>query len=208
MPDLNGLLGGVYDEANRALRVSAAAASNLDVTSATAGTDVVKLDVTGDTQDRFVVNADGKLEWGPGNAALDVNLYRSAANRLKTDDEVEAAGLRTGIWYLDSENYIYLNNGVQFSAQSAKTHKFEVVGTGNVLTLSSTTATLLDAVNLAFETTTGTKIGTSDTQKIGFWNATPVVKQNVSGSRTTGVALTNLLTTLALIGLITDGTVA
>jgi hypothetical protein len=34
-----------------------------------------------------------------------------------------------------------------------------------------------DAVDIATGTTTGTKIGTSTSQKIGFFNATPVVQQ-------------------------------
>jgi hypothetical protein len=33
-----------------------------------------------------------------------------------------------------------------------------------------------DAVNMVFNTTTGTKIGTATNQKIGFWNATPLVQ--------------------------------
>ncbi|AGP56194.1 hypothetical protein M271_23420 [Streptomyces rapamycinicus NRRL 5491] len=41
---------------------------------------------SGDTFDRFRVYGDGKLELGPGNAARDTNLYRSAADVLKTDD--------------------------------------------------------------------------------------------------------------------------
>jgi hypothetical protein len=42
--------------------------------------------ITADTVDRFVALADGNLSWGPGNAARDVNLYRSAADNLRTDD--------------------------------------------------------------------------------------------------------------------------
>jgi hypothetical protein len=38
------------------------------------------------------------------------------------------------------------------------------------------TITLTDAADIVVNTTTGTKIGTSTTQKIGFWNATPVVQ--------------------------------
>ena len=34
-----------------------------------------------------------------------------------------------------------------------------------------------DAQNLSTDITTGTKIGTGATQKLGFWNATPVVQQ-------------------------------
>lgn len=51
-----------------------------------AGDDAQTSRVTGDTNPRFTLNADGKLEWGPGNAALDTNLFRSSANTLKTQD--------------------------------------------------------------------------------------------------------------------------
>lgn len=44
------------------------------------------------------------------------------------------------------------------------------------ITHSSATLTIGEAMNLAFGTTTGTKIGTSTSQKIGFFNATPIVK--------------------------------
>lgn len=46
--------------------------------------------VSGDAYSRYIAYADGKLEWGPGNASRDVNLYRSAANTLKTDDQIQA----------------------------------------------------------------------------------------------------------------------
>jgi hypothetical protein len=36
--------------------------------------------------------------------------------------------------------------------------------------------TLGDAQNIAFNTTTGTKIGAATTQKLSFWNATPIVQ--------------------------------
>ena len=45
------------------------------------------------------------------------------------------------------------------------------------LTIASTKiGTLGEASDLAFGTTTGTKFGTATTQKIGFWNVTPVVQ--------------------------------
>lgn len=68
-------------------------------------------------------------------------------------------------------------------------------GTGaaaTVLTISNNGTnpllTLADAVNIVLNTTTGTKIGTATTQKLGFYNATPVVQQ------TDGAALTNNVT--------------
>lgn len=54
---------------------------------AAATTDMISMGVTADATDRFVVNADGKLEWGDGAASTDTNLYRSAANALKSDDD-------------------------------------------------------------------------------------------------------------------------
>lgn len=42
--------------------------------------------------------------------------------------------------------------------------------------LSLGTTTDPGSLNIAFDTTTGTKIGTATTQKIAFWNATPIVQ--------------------------------
>jgi hypothetical protein len=60
---------------------------------------------TGDTNPRFEVDSNGKTSWGAGGAsALDTNLYRSAADTLKTDDAlvVGAALTVTGAapWYM------------------------------------------------------------------------------------------------------------
>ena len=44
--------------------------------------------IAGDTTNRYRVLADGKTEWGPGNAARDVNLYRSSAGVLRTDQSL------------------------------------------------------------------------------------------------------------------------
>lgn len=44
------------------------------------------------------------------------------------------------------------------------------------LSLTSTDLTFSNAVNMIFNTSTGTKIGTATTQKIGFWNTTPIVQ--------------------------------
>ena len=61
---------------------------------------------------------------------------------------------------------------------------------GNVATLdiNSGGLTLADAKNIIVNATTGTKIGTATTQKIGLWNAAPVVQQ------VGGVTLTNNVT--------------
>lgn len=61
---------------------------------------------------------------------------------------------------------------------------FLAPGSTNVLQASTTTLTVLDAKNFAFSTTTGTKFGTAVTQKMGWWNATPV-------AQVTGWSVTN-----------------
>lgn len=49
--------------------------------------------VAGDSGfNRMQIQADGKLQWGTAAAATDTNLYRSAADKLKTDDSFEAVG--------------------------------------------------------------------------------------------------------------------
>lgn len=51
-----------------------------------AGDDAFQAQVSGDSNPRFVVNADGKLEWGDGSGAVDTNLYRVGGSVLGTDD--------------------------------------------------------------------------------------------------------------------------
>jgi hypothetical protein len=41
---------------------------------------------------------------------------------------------------------------------------------------------------------------------VGFFGATPIAKPTVTGSKASGAALASLLTTLATLGLIVDGT--
>lgn len=50
------------------------------------GDDAWSTFVTGDAQIRHIAEADGKHWWGDGTSAVDTNLYRSAADTLKTDD--------------------------------------------------------------------------------------------------------------------------
>jgi hypothetical protein len=62
--------------------------------------------------------------------------------------------------------------------------------------------------DIDIQSTTGTKIGTGTSKKIGFWGATPVVKQTVTGSRGANAALASLITALATAGLVVDSSSA
>lgn len=66
--------------------------------------------------------------------------------------------------------------------------------------------TLDEGINVNTGATTGSKIGNSSTQKLGFWGATPIVKPTVTGAKGGNTALTDLLSKLASAGLITDST--
>lgn len=49
--------------------------------------DIISTRLSGDTQSRYLVEADGATFWGSGGStAPDVKLYRSAADTLRTDD--------------------------------------------------------------------------------------------------------------------------
>ena len=50
----------------------------------------------GEAYRRFRILSDGQLLWGGGSVTQDTNLYRSAADTLKTDDAFTAGGLITG----------------------------------------------------------------------------------------------------------------
>lgn len=55
------------------------------------------------------------------------------------------------------------------------TLQLKIDGT-SAATLTATALTLADAVNIVVNTTTGTKIGTATTQKLGFFNAAPAAQ--------------------------------
>jgi hypothetical protein len=48
------------------------------------------------------------------------------------------------------------------------------------VTIKATSLTFIDAYDLVVGSTTGTKIGTSTSQKLGFWNKTPIVQPTTS----------------------------
>lgn len=70
--------------------------------------------VTGDTFARYLVTTAGVINWGDGTNARDTNLYRSAANYLKTDDNLALAGSYLDLltqadlryYDADSSNYV------------------------------------------------------------------------------------------------------
>lgn len=87
----NGDLSQWQDSTGAVLAAITAGGTYTGVVSATlaaAGTDALITKVTGDTNPRFTLNADGSIEWGPGNAALDILLKRGGATFLQVNAEL------------------------------------------------------------------------------------------------------------------------
>lgn len=68
-------------------------AGELNVNRPLATDTAVYAGVNGDSVGRFIVRADGQMQWGPGNAGRDVTLYRDSASVLKTDDTFVSSGV-------------------------------------------------------------------------------------------------------------------
>jgi hypothetical protein len=77
---------------------------------------------------------------------------------------------------------------------------------GDCLRVISDTVTVPDEADFAFDATTGSKIGTATTQKLAFWNATPVVQPaavaDATDAATVITQLNDLLAKLRTLGLI------
>ena len=58
---------------------------------ASAASQAVGVSIDGEANQRFKIDAGGKITWGSGSATGDVTLYRDGVNALKTDDLLEAA---------------------------------------------------------------------------------------------------------------------
>lgn len=77
---------------------------------------VMKAKLSADTQQRLQIQVDGKILLGDGSNAADVNLYRSAADVLKTDDNFEVGNDLDVFGSMTVGGVSDLQAGVRFSA--------------------------------------------------------------------------------------------
>jgi hypothetical protein len=122
----------------------------------------------------------------------DTILLRDAANTLGQRNGTSAQRFNIYGTYTDASNYrrLYLTQ----TTAGAATIGVEGLGTGasgNTLTIGNPFTVngnlTLSTFNLVTDTTTGTRIGTGNTQKLGFWNATPLVQPTTGGASATVV---------------------
>lgn len=105
-------------------------------------------------------------------------LTETAQLRTSTTNYVDATAI-SSLW--TTATHASRTSAITFSLVN------NAAAIAEVFRIAPTALTLADAVNFVFNTTTGSKIGTATSQKIGFWNATPVIQQ-------TSAALTNNVT--------------
>jgi hypothetical protein len=153
---------------------------------------------------------------GPGNEEL--TLVRDASHTLGQRNGANAQRFNLYGTFSNSSNYerMFLEYNTTGTAYRIGTEK---AGTGSAralelqtdgvtrLTIGTTGLfTIADALNIAVGTTTGTKIGTATTQKLAFFNATPVVQPTAVADATDAASvitqLNALLSRMRTLGLI------
>lgn len=103
----------------------------------------------------------------------------------------------SGLLNANSVGWIVNHTGATvYINDASQPHIFSVGGSAaanEIARFDSTSLTLKDAINFAVGTTTGTKIGTATSQKLGFWNATPIVQPTTAIAAATFVANTSAI---------------
>jgi hypothetical protein len=120
---------------------------------------------TSDTDDRWFIDQNGTTWWGSGSAAVDTNIYRSAANVLKTDDSLTVNGnltvlgvgqktfiLKPSDQTKTSDTTLAADSAITFAMAAAATYLIRVVvaATGTVGDLKTDWSVPASAAGLKF----------------------------------------------------------
>lgn len=142
----------------------------------------------------FAVRVTGDAYFANGattNRMIKFQPTTSAELTLSTNYASNIWGFYTGSGLTPGSGYQLL------SFDSSGNVRFQNSGLG--MTYFDMGLTITDARNIVLATTTGTKIGTSASQKLGFWNATPVVQQVLATG--TSKTVDDVITALQTLGL-------
>lgn len=157
---------GIFEQNAAILR----AGTNLNI-GASSG--IIKFYTNGDAAGNERMRIDSSGNVGIGTTTISARLHV-----ISTTEQ-----LRIGY---DASNYY------STTISSAGAVTFDAVGASAGFTFNDS-ITLADAKDLIFNTTTGTKIGTATTQKIGFWNTTPIVQPTTAIAAATFAANTSAI---------------
>jgi hypothetical protein len=114
------------------------------------------------------------------DALLTVNGIGAFGAGAVTTPSIAATGdLNTGFWFPTADTIAASTNG----SERARIDSSGNLGIG--ISSPSSLLHLADAGDITIGTTTGTKIGTATTQKIGLWDAAPVVQPAAVANITT-----------------------
>jgi len=153
---------------------------HLGAGSATANTAPIKL-TTGAYNTAAVA---GQIEW---DSATDENLTFSPSTTRYLIPMVDSGVVRLTsgrIPFATTNGRLTDDGDFTFATDTLTVTKIAATQfTGNI--------TVADGINVVLNTTTGTKIGTATTQKIGLWNATPIVQPTTAVAAATFVANTS-----------------
>lgn len=169
----------------------------LNVTGAEVGTDVITSKVSGDAQVRFVHNIDGKLEWGPGNAALDVNLYRLAEDVLRTNDSLKIDGVLTTDARLQPRTE-QAGQILVASNEATPTIVFGLAGDTNLYRSAENVLKTDDKFVVVLELEIDGDLN-HDGEKAGFFGIAPAIRPEVKKVALTADELAAALATLGIV---------
>lgn len=142
--------------------------------------------IRGDTAsaNAFIIGPNGAT-----NPTLRIDTSATdAATGLLITSQAAAGGIAVAVTSSGTDE------DLKIDAKGAGILKLQTIATGTIQMGAS--VTMADGKNIVLNATTGTKIGTATTQKLSFFNATPIVQPATSGSASTlvgggGSALTD-----------------
>jgi hypothetical protein len=119
-----------------------------------------------DSAGGYVIQAASNANVGLGAGAVMLTIWGSNGNA------------NIGTTFADSGFKLRVEGTLKITGAATLDSTLAVTGASTLTGLLTTNGgiTLGDAQNIAFNTTTGTKIGAATTQKLSFWNATPIVQ--------------------------------
>lgn len=130
-----------------------------------------------------IVSANGELDLIP-NTSSDIGLRIISVGVFGTADlffQAKPGGSGYGVF----EGY-----GGQGTVISSDSRVIIAPSRVEYVRWEGNTMTFKDAIDIAFNGTTGTKLGTTTSQKIGFWNATPIVRPAALTAQLTSITHT------------------